>query len=196
MGYKRKHHILRTVLVIVLVLIVACAAVGFEFYKQAEEVKTEANNVMVEITTLKQEIKSGDTTEAAATASLISTTAQSMKTTTDGVLWQLASKLPYVGTDVQNARTLTDVLNNLSSDVLVPVADTINDAGGLNLSSATSLSEMSSELSVSIKSAQSTIDSLPEGNISEVNNAVARAQELVDSTNLSSDLSTDIISAL
>ena len=196
MGYKRKHHVLRAVLVIILILVVACAAAGFEFYQQAEEVKTEANNVMAEITTLKQEIKSGDTTGAAATASSISATAKSMKTTTEGTLWQIASKLPYVGTDVQNARTLTDVLNNLSNDVLVPVADTINDAGGLNLSSATSLSEMSSELSASIKSAQSTIDSLPEGNISEVNNAVARAQELINSTDLSSDLSTDILSAL
>jgi outer membrane murein-binding lipoprotein Lpp len=189
MGRRRRSHaVLRAILVLLLVFVVVCVAAGFTFYQQAEELKTQANDVMADVTTLKQELKSGDTSGAAATASSISTTADAMRSTTEGTLWQLASKLPYIGTDVQNARTLTSVLGDLSDDVLTPVVSTINDAGGLNLSSARSLANMSDELNASLEEAKSTVDAMPEGHISEVNNAVARAKETIGSTSLSSDL--------
>ncbi len=161
MGRRRRSHaVLRAILVVLLVFVVVCVAAGFTFYQQAEGLKTQANDVMVDVTTLKQELKSGDTSGAAATASSISTTADAMRSTTEGTLWQLASKLPYIGTDVQNARTLTSVLGNLSDDVLTPVVSTINDAGGLNLSSARSLANMSDELNASLEEAKSTVDAI------------------------------------
>ncbi|MDX6276453.1 MAG: hypothetical protein QOJ72_581, partial [Nocardioidaceae bacterium] len=70
---------------------------------------------------LQNQIVAGDDASAAATLRDLQASAHRAKSSTDGPLWSIGSKVPYFGKNVDAVRTVSDVIDNIATDALPPV---------------------------------------------------------------------------
>ncbi len=175
--FKHKRSVgarIRTrVLIVLAILIVALGAAGFELYREGQEIKTQSSNVVTDLTSLSGELSSGNLTGVQETAEHIAKDVDQMSATVSNPLWQLASTLPVIGTDVQNVRALVHALQDVSDQGISPVAQAAASTDQTELVAAFG------SLDAAIERTRQLLATLPEGSLTEVNNALARAREFV-----------------
>lgn len=172
--YKRERHPGRVVGIVILCVVVIVGAfagsVAYKLYGQAKEVKGYAKEIAGQKDTLAKALKSGDADALQKSTDLIVDDTDRIYAITHNDLWNLATNVPVVGSDIQSAQTLSLVATNLVNDALVPV---MKSASGIKLSQlvkdgsvdVTILQQMSSSLETAIpvvKASAQTIEGLPE----------------------------------
>ncbi len=110
----------------------AVGLTGYSLYKDVSSLKADAAVVQAQLPTVQSSLTTGDVDSAKDAVYALDGAADRMKATTDKTTWKLASKLPVVGTTVGEARTLCSVLDDLTSNALVPITD---DLSGVSLKS-------------------------------------------------------------
>ncbi len=116
------HHVGRVILIIVLALVVLGGLEGFALYRSAKAVKTDAQAVLVESSTLKNSLKTGDTDTLRTTVADISAKADAINQEVHSPAWVVASYVPVYGQDVKGIQTLGNVAVDLSQNALTPFA--------------------------------------------------------------------------
>lgn len=70
---------------------------------------------------LQDQIVAGDDASAARTLRGLQASAHRAKSSTDGPLWDIGSKVPYLGKNVGAVQTVSEVIDNIATDALPPV---------------------------------------------------------------------------
>lgn len=115
--------------VLLLAVIVGTGTAAFFLYRSAMNVKDSALGSVELAKGIKDKFTSGDYAGMLDDVNQINGTLGDVKAETDGPLWKAAEFIPVYGSDIHAARTLIDVASSLSSDALLPVAQSIVDAG-------------------------------------------------------------------
>lgn len=96
--------------------------VGLTGY-QAVQARDALQAAAADFEVLPGQLSRGDTAAARETVASAQEAAQTARENTDGPGWWLGSRLPVVGDDVAAVRTVSDVVDRLSSDVLPRAVD-------------------------------------------------------------------------
>jgi hypothetical protein len=187
-GSKRggkKHHVVGKVILILLLVIVASGAyLAFsaqQLLGQYDEVKQEAS-------TLKDQLVSGDSAGAQQTAASIAQTAQDMHATTSNPIWVVASHVPYIGDDIHAARVLCASFDDLATNALVPVVDSmqgisldnlIGDNATINVDGLMQVLNAADSVTSVVESNNDAIQGIGETHIDKVTEKVDKAKSLM-----------------
>jgi len=131
--HHRSHRVRNTVLVLLLVLIVAAGACGGALYFSARNVLAHVRAVRTEAATLQKGLFADDEATMRTSSKNIAAEAAAIQKEMNGPVWNVASYLPFIGTDVRNVRVLSDCASNLSNNVLEPLIDQTASAKLSNL---------------------------------------------------------------
>lgn len=184
-GERKKRHTGAVVAAVVAVLLVALGASGFMLLNSAKTVKSEAKEAVEIVGGLKDKVTSGDFSTLPDDAKKIDELCDSMKAETSSPLWTAASFIPVYGSDINAARTMIDVLSDVSSNALVPMADNLSQAtpgklfqdGMINVSAVQAVADSLSSSSKVFKSANEKIQGIGDTHISQVTELVDKAKD-------------------
>jgi hypothetical protein len=178
------HHVGRVILIIVLALVVLGGLEGFALYRSAKAVKTDAQAVLVESSTLKNSLKTGDTDTLRTTVADISAKADAINQEVHSPAWVVASYVPVYGQDVKSIQTLGNVAVDLSQNALTPFAhaaegiqfSTLFANGKIDVAALQTLSSSVSDIAPVVQSSQQTIAALPQAHITQVAEAIEKVR--------------------
>lgn len=184
-GERKKRHTGAIIAAVVAVLLVALGASGFMLLNSAKTVKSEAKEAVEIVGGLKDKVTSGDFSTLPDDAKKIDELCDSMKAETSSPLWTAASFIPVYGSDINAARTMIDVLSDVSSNALVPMADNLSQAtpgklfqdGMINVSALQAVADSLSSSSKVFKSANEKIQGIGDTHISQVTELVDKAKD-------------------
>lgn len=184
-GERKKRHTGAIIAAVVAVLLVALGASGFMLLNSAKTVKSEAKEAVEIVGGLKDKVTSGDFSTLPDDAKKIDELCDSMKAETSSPLWTAASFIPVYGSDINAARTMIDVLSDVSSNALVPMADNLSRAtpgklfqdGMINVSALQAVADSLSDSSKVFKSANEKIQGIGDTHISQVTELVDKAKD-------------------
>ena len=119
---------------LVLVLVVAglAGAFAYEAYSSVMGVYDEAKEVLSLVEGLSDELTDEDA-DLEATVDQITSLVSSMRDEMDTQLWDLFAMVPTYGEDVELARELVAIVDDLCTDALVPLAQSLSDFSLANL---------------------------------------------------------------
>lgn len=192
---KRKSHALRNTLIVILVVLVVVAGVGgftgYTLYESAKQVRSDASAVMSDISTLTDKVMSDDPGQATAIAANIADRAKSMKQETEGWAWSVAAYVPVYGSDVVKVRELANVLDDLSTNAIVPLVDEVSQIsmsnlmtdGAINVPYAKKLVSAINDAAPIIKRSADTIDAMGAAQLEQINRPLAKARTAIDGLN-------------
>lgn len=185
-----KRHTARNVgigIAIAIVLLAAIAGIcGYQFYRQAMQVKAHEEQVIASLSVLKDTENLKDPTKLDQAISQAQTHATQAQTITKGALWSVAAAMPVVGDDITTVRGLADVAQGITSQTLPKLSQTITKLLGSSLSGGegklnmqpiidaqSNIKAIASELGEYNK----TVQSLPKPHIGKVQSAYSKATE-------------------
>ena len=192
---KRRRRSVAPVVAFVVVLLLGLVAIGgffgFRLLSEAREVKAQAKEVVALVEDVPDAILAGDTASLPQTANQVSSLAGQINNTVHGTLWNIASYLPYVGSDIKSAQVLGDTLVDLSANALVPVSNSLQglDLGDLianrriNIEKLSLLTGAIGQVTPVIERAAATIDALPTANIQQVRDYIEKVREPLSEIN-------------
>lgn len=105
--------------VLVLLMVVLAAFTGY----QAVKVRSNLEQVASDVSTLSDQLTSGDQPGARRTLSSAQQHAAAARRSSSGPGWWLGRRLPRIGADVSAVQTVADVADNLAAGVLPDVVD-------------------------------------------------------------------------
>jgi hypothetical protein len=181
----KKHGVVGKVILIILLVIVASGAYlaisTRQLLNQYDEVKQEAS-------VLKDQLVDGDNAGAQQTAASIAQTAQDMHATTSNPIWVVASHVPYIGDDIYAARVLCTSFDDLATNGLLPVVDSIQDVSiddligdnaTINVDGVMQVLNAVDSISPVIESNNTAIQGIGETHIDKVTEKVDKAKTLM-----------------
>lgn len=212
-GHNHHHHhhhhrgrvVRRVILAVVPVLLVAIAAGGALLYRSARTVKSDASTAVEQLSTLKDQIKEGDSAGAQQTAAQMAEVAARMRQETDTPLWAAATVIPVYGSDIASVRTLATVFDDLSAQALVPLADGLaatsfskimGTEGTIDVASLQALAQTTADVAPAITSAAATVDALPAAHLDQVAGPLEKVRTTMDELSTAADLAGKIAPAL
>lgn len=187
---RKSHHVGRTILIVVLVLIALAGVEGFFLYGSYQKVKAYASDATSSLSTIKDAVKSDDTTALQSAASNVNVDAHGIQNELNSPAWVIASVAPVVGQDVRSARTLGDVLVDLSDNALSPIATNAADLnltnllsdGAINVDALQNMASVVSQAQPVVSRSAQAVDALPtETRIAKVGELVSKARASLDS---------------
>lgn len=123
--HGRRRKVLITIFAVVLVLVAVIGFCGFKVYSSAQDLRTQAKTAVTQLNQVQASLKERNYSEAASATAQLKETASSMSETTNTPWWRLASFIPYYGDDVSVAKTLVNVLDDVTSNALIPLSQTL-----------------------------------------------------------------------
>lgn len=127
--HVRKPIIAGIAVIIVLLLIVPGTALAVS----AKNAMDDARILMNQGSALVSQIQSGDVQGAQRTATNLNSIAKELDANVNGPLWVPLTFIPVYGDDVKSIRTLAEVANKLSEQVLIPIAQGLSTDGNARL---------------------------------------------------------------
>ncbi len=188
-----KKHTARNVLITLLVVLVLVGGfagfTGFRLYNSAKTVRADASVVMTDINDLRSQLISDDPSQALPTASDIAKRAKNMKAETSGWEWTVASFVPVYGSDISKVRELSEVLDDLAKNAIVPLVDDMSQVslknllsdGAINVELAQKLIYSLENAAPTIESAAKKLDSMGDAKLEQVNGPLNKARSALDS---------------
>ena len=213
-GHHHHHHhhhhhrgrvVRRVILAVVLVLAVALAAGGALLYRSARTVKSDASVAIEQLSTFKGQIKEGDAAGAQQTAAQMADVASRMRQETDTPLWVAASYVPVYGSDIASVRTLATVFDDLSTQALVPMTESLASTsfskimgteGTIDVASLQALAQTAADVAPAITGAAQTVDALPAAHLDQVAGPLEKVRTTLDELSVAADLAGKIAPAL
>ena len=182
---RRHHSHVGLVIGLVIVAIVAvCGACGFRLYRSAMTAKGHAEDMVTELSTLKEAVKSGDTDALNNSVNTIVEDSDALNVEVTSPLWKLAANLPVVGEDVRSVQTLGAASSALVNDALVPIAQSVSGKklsdimhdGSFDVETISSVVAAVDQATPTIEGTLDTIDSLPEAHIPQLASAIEKVK--------------------
>lgn len=182
---RRHHSHVGLVIGLVIVAIVAvCGACGFWLYRSAMTAKGHAEDMVTELSTLKEAVKSGDTDALNNSVNTIVEDSDALNVEVTSPLWKLAANLPVVGEDVRSVQTLGAASSALVNDALVPIAQSVSGKklsdimhdGSFDVETISSVVAAVDQATPTIEGTLDTIDSLPEAHIPQLASAIEKVK--------------------
>lgn len=191
--HHHHHHSSRSWLawlwVIPIVLILAGGALGYQLYKSAKVMRSEAQATTSSLKTYLKSARSGDAQQLALSAMEVSTKAHELQEELSGVEWTIASYVPVLGSDVKSVRVLGDILVDISDEALVPLSQSTDimslsslmQESSVNMEAVAALSNVVRQTHPVVTRSAATIEELPEAHIKQISTVLEPAREaLVD----------------
>lgn len=184
-GERRRRRIVRTIVIVVVLLLIAIGVSGTLLVRSALSVKDRASEAMTLVTNVKDGVTSGDFTGLPDQAQQLDALCIEIRDEVNSPLWQVASFIPVVGGDVSAARTLVDTLADVSSEALVPMADSLASAtpgklfadGNINVSAVTAVVDALAESADVLDSANERVQAISDPVIPQVAELVDTAKD-------------------
>lgn len=185
---KRRRHrgctVGIVVAIVVAVLLVAGGACGFALYRQAKDVKAQAQTALSLASSAMDKVKEGDFAAVSSDLREIDAICANISDLTSGPLWELASRVPGVGGDVAAACTLVGALSDVSDSALLPLADALQDVtpgkllsdGTVNVSALKAVADALSDAAPAVQSADERVQGIGQTSVPEVTDLVAKAK--------------------
>ena len=174
----------------VLVLL-GVAVLVFAF--QATRTALALRQARTEATQVRAQVLRGDLPDARRTARELADHASTAHDSSDGILWDAAAKLPFVGDDVEAVQVISSSLDNLSRDALPVGLDLVqtvrggrlqDDDGRFDLPLLRTLAPKVSTAAQATAAAERDLAPIdPDGLFSPVGKAAAEVQERVTQLN-------------
>ena len=191
---KKKHPVRNTIVAILIVVIIVGAFggyTGYTLYNSAKAVKDDAAVVMSEMSDLKDQILAENPTQANATAQDIAKRASNMRNETSGWAWKVASIVPVYGDDIVKVRELSGVLDDLSSDAIVPLVAEVSQIsiknlltnGAINVDLANRAVMALNNAAPVISAAATKLDSMGDAKLEQINGPLVKARDTLDKLN-------------
>lgn len=188
---RRKNRVPIIIAAVFGVLLVACAAYGFALYRSATGLKSQASSALSQVNTIQSSIDSRDFDAAAASALQLQSAASQMSQELDSPLWTLSSNLPVVGSDIQGIRTVVSVLEDASTNALIPLTaalqqtpmDNLVNDGTIDVAALSTLLSAIEGAAPTMQSCTERLDALPDMNIEQLQSVVAPAKAKLDGVN-------------
>lgn len=190
---KKKGHPVLIVVVVILVVLIGvggfAAYTGTALANSAKIVKSDASAVMTDISNLKDQVFNEQAEAANATARDIVNRAENMKKETSGWAWDVASKVPVYGSDVQIVKDLADVLYDLGNGAVVPLvaeatqvsmSSLISPNGDINVEQAQRLINALDNAAPAINACAAKIEKMPDAHLEQINEPLQKAKESID----------------
>lgn len=182
---RRHHSHVGLVIGLVIVAIVAvCGACAFQLYRSAMTAMGHAEDMVTELSTLKEAVKSGDTEALNNSVNTIVEDSDALNVEVTSPLWKLAANLPVVGEDVRSVQTLGAASSALVNDALVPIAQSVSGKklsdimhdGSFDVETISSVVAAVDQATPTIEGTLDTIDSLPEAHIPQLASAIEKVK--------------------
>lgn len=188
----RPGRVIAFFLVIIALLLVA---LGVSLKTSADRAKSITDRITADYATLQSQLASADSSGARTTVQSIATECADLKVEVSGIQWEIASKVPVYGEDVEKVRALASVAQKLSGDAAVPVVnayctlidDGIVTADGFDQSKLTTFVGDVSNLLVTMQESKttvdecaSTLDGLGTAHDAQLNGAISTTRSDVD----------------
>ena len=190
---RKKRKKKGIILAVVLAFLVAIGVTGYCLYDSAKTLKHDASLVMQDIANIKTSITSGQYQEAATYANNIAATSAHMQQEMSSPLWSVASVVPYVGSDVTNAKELINILNSAASDILIPLTATfanasldsiIDESGAIDVDTVSVMLSAAEEIAPAMNACAQKIAQVPAMNIAQLEDMLGSAKaKVVDLNN-------------
>lgn len=182
---RRRRKILVTVLVVILVLAAAVGFSGFMVYNSVQDLREQAKTAVTQLNQVQDSLEASNFSEAVSAAAQLKETASSMSGTMNTPWWGLASLIPYYGNDVTVARTLVNVLDDVTSNALVPLSQaleahpptTLVGKGTIDIENFKALMGVVQTSIPVVKRNASALESMPEAHIEQLATAVGPLKE-------------------
>lgn len=181
---------------IALLLAAAIGGAGYTYGKQlyasARVVKGQANEALAKVDDLKGQITSGDYAGAQASAQDLSNIAKQMQQELNSDLWDLASRAPVYGGDVQKVRTLAIVFGDLADNALIPVTDELSGLsfsaivgteGNIDVNALVGLTTALSNVSDVINRNAITVENLGDAKLDQINEPLRNVKQQMSQLN-------------
>lgn len=192
---KKKGHPVRNTFLVLLVILVIVGAVGgftgYTLYQSAKVVKADASVVMSDISSLKDQVLAEQPDQANATAQDIAKRAANMKAETSGWAWTVASYVPVYGSDVAKVKELSVILDDLSTQAIVPLVSEVSQIsiknllvdGSINVELAQRMVNAVNSAAPEIESAAKKIDKMGDAKLEQINGPLQKAREKLGKLN-------------
>ena len=191
------HHSSRSWLawlwVIPIVLILAGGALGYQLYKSAKVMRSEAQATTSSLKAYVTSARSGDAQQLALSAMEVSSQAHDLQEELSGVEWTIASYVPILGSDVRSVRKLGDILVDISDEALIPLSQstdimslsTLMQESSVNMDAVAALSNVVRQTHPVVTRSANTIEGLPKAHIKQISAVLEPAREaLVDASSI------------
>jgi len=136
----REKHTARNVTLIVLavlvVLLAIAAAFGMQLYKQAKSVKAHESQAISSLSAINDPAKLKDAAASQASIAQAQQQTAQAKQIAHGSLWNVAAKMPFVGSDIATVQGMTEVVDNLAQQTLPSLTTAVQQLADANLSGA------------------------------------------------------------
>lgn len=136
----REKHTARNVTLIVLavliVLLAIAAVFGMQLYKQAKSVKAHESQAISSLSAINDPAKLKDAAVSQASIAQAQQQTAQAKQIAHGSLWNVAAKMPFVGSDIATVQGMTEVVDNLAQQTLPSLTTAVQQLADANLSGA------------------------------------------------------------
>ncbi len=109
-----------------LVALVLVALAGAWFSLQAVSANGDLRRAANQAEVLQNQVVSGDDEGARATLRALQASTASARDTTDGLLWKLGSKVPFLGKNVSAVRAVSSVMDRVVDEAVPPIVEVSN----------------------------------------------------------------------
>ena len=191
--FKRRRHnrAPKIVASVVAVLVVVCVGYGIALANSAISLKSQAGTALSQVNAVQSSIESSDFGSASSSARQLQTVASQMNKELSSPLWAVASVLPVVGGDIQGVRTIVSVLDEASTNALVPLTTALQKTpvdglvtdGTIDVASLSVLLTAIEDAAPAMKSCAEKLDALPDMNIQQLQTVIGPAKEKLSSVN-------------
>ena len=172
------------ILTIVVLTLAAVGVMGFQLFKQAEQVQAHENSAIA----MLSKFSSGDAETLANAGDILPQIAHETQQAQDiahGGLWNTAAKMPFIGSDISTVQGMTAAINDIVQDSIpqfVNVLKTLNDAqiangdNGVNLQPIIDAVEPLKKANASFQQQVRDYDALPTPSISMIRSAYDKGE--------------------
>jgi hypothetical protein len=117
---KRRH---RLVIVAVLFMLLLLVVFAFSCLFSLKKIQSEVSASVAAVSSARQALASGDTAQASNSVRKLSSHIDAVYAQTDSITWQMASLIPYYGSDVTVVRNAVSILERVSQEALPSLTD-------------------------------------------------------------------------
>lgn len=198
---KRWPIVVGVISVILLVILGAGGFAGYTLLNEVKAVKDDAFAIVDSASAVKDSLKGGDGTALMTVAEDMQERSGRMHETTSGMLWNLAAMVPVYGEDVKTVQKVAASLDTLSSDVVMPLASSMQgaslsslfgDDGAINVELLSNLATTLVDSKEPINAVAEDIAALPDAHIEQLQGALEKAKPLVATVNDAVNVASEI----
>jgi hypothetical protein len=110
---------------VALLALLVVAVAGLWLYHQASSARSSLDAARASVSTLRADLRRGDVSQVTPLVTQIRRNAEAARSDTRGPLWSLAGGLPFLGTDVGDARAMADTVDGIARVELPSLATAV-----------------------------------------------------------------------